>query len=327
MKKYGVPTAAFEIFTRAEYEEAKRYLANSAAPVVLKADGLAAGKGVIVCQTIGEAYSTLRDFVETNAFGDAGNTIVIEEFMAGEEASVFVLSDGEHYRILAPAQDHKNILDGDRGKNTGGMGAYAPAPIVTSEVMRNVERQIIIPMLDGMRREGKPYRGCLYIGLMLAADGPKVVEFNCRFGDPEAQVVLPLIDGDLYELLWACASRTLHTVQIRAHAATAVCVVMASRGYPDAYESGKPIRGLETISATDGIVVFHAATKKENDMIVSAGGRVLGVTAIGYAGDLERTIHTAYSAVQAITFDGAYYRSDIGKKGLREILSQEKGKS
>ena len=325
MQKHQIPTAGFAVFSSGQHDEAKRYLETCTAPVVVKADGLAAGKGAVVCRTIGEAHTTLHEFFENNALGDAGKNIVIEEFMKGEEASVFVLTDGEQYRILAPAQDHKNILDGDRGKNTGGMGAYAPAPIVTPEILHTVERTIIAPVLAGMQQEGKPYRGCLYVGLMLTPDGPKVVEFNCRFGDPEAQVVLPLIDGDLCDILLACASRTLHTITCKTHPAAAVCVVMASRGYPDAYETGKAVSGLDTLSAEDGVVAFHAATKNADGKIVTAGGRVLGVTAIGYGNELEKTIRTAYSAVHRIAFDGAYYRSDIGAKGVRYLASHLKG--
>jgi phosphoribosylamine---glycine ligase len=318
MKRHGIPTAMYAIFSRAEYSQAQHYLTKHSAPIVLKADGLAAGKGAVVCQSTGEALTVLRDFFEKNVFGEAGNNVVVEEFMRGEEASVFVLSDGIHYRLLQPAQDHKQILDGDKGKNTGGMGAYAPAPVVTRALLERVEREIIVPTLNGMRIEGMPYKGCLYIGLMMTPDGPKVVEFNCRLGDPEAQVVLPLIDGDLFDILSACATNTLHTIDYRFHEASAVCVVMSSRGYPDAYETGKPIDGLDTVRSEDGVVVFHAGTKNENGKIVSAGGRVLGVTAIGYGHDLEGTITTAYTAVKKIIFDGAYYRSDIGHKGVKQ---------
>ena len=237
--------------------------------------------------------------------------------MMGEEASVFVMTDGTDYRVLQPAQDHKQILDGDRGKNTGGMGAYAPAPIVTKSLLQRIEKEIIKPTLEGMRADGKPYKGCLYVGLMMTPAGPKVVEFNCRLGDPEAQVVLPLLETDLFDLLFACATGTLRSVELRHHAASAVCVVMASRGYPDSYEIGKPIAGLDTIRPESGVVVFHAGTKRENGKVVSSGGRVLGVTAIGYGDDLEGTIGTSYSAVKKISFDGAYYRSDIGRKGLK----------
>lgn len=316
MKKHHIPTASYETFNRDDYSKAQQYIMKHSAPLVLKADGLAAGKGAVVCQSTGDALNVLQDFFEKNVFGDAGNNVVLEEFMEGEEASVFVLSDGVHYKLLQPAQDHKQILDGDKGKNTGGMGAYAPAPIVTSSLLKRIEKEIIEPTLNGMRADGKPYKGCLYVGLMITKDGSKVVEFNCRLGDPESQVVLPLIEGDLFDILFACATGTLRSVELRHHEAAAVCVVMASRGYPDAYETGKRINGLDAVRSEDGVVVFHAGTKMEKDAIVTAGGRVLGVTAIGYGHDLEGTINAAYSAVKKITFDGAYYRSDIGRKGL-----------
>jgi len=317
MKKHNIPTASYTTFARSEYADAQKYIMKHAAPLVLKADGLAAGKGAVVCQSTGDALNTLQDFFEKRTFGESGNNVVVEEFMSGEEASVFVVTDGTEYRLLQPAQDHKQILDGDKGKNTGGMGAYAPAPVVTGAVLRQVEKEIIRPTLDGMRADGKPYKGCLYVGLMMTPAGPKVVEFNCRLGDPEAQVVLPLLETDLFDLLLACSNGTLRSVELRHHAASAVCVVMASRGYPDSHETGKPIAGLENISPETGVVVFHAGTKIEKGKVVSSGGRVLGVTAIGYGHDLEGTISSAYSAVKTISFDGAYYRSDIGQKGLK----------
>jgi phosphoribosylamine---glycine ligase len=317
MKKYKIPTASYTTFSRSEYADAQKYIMKHAAPLVLKADGLAAGKGAVVCHSTGDALNTLRDFFEKDTFGESGNNVVVEEFMSGEEASVFVMTDGTEYRLLQPAQDHKQILDGDKGKNTGGMGAYAPAPIVTGAVLRRVEKEIIQPTLEGMRADGKPYKGCLYVGLMMTPAGPKVVEFNCRLGDPEAQVVLPLLETDLFDLLLACSNGTLRSVELRHHTASAVCIVMASRGYPDSYETGKPILGLDAIRPESGVVVFHAGTKKEKGKVVSSGGRVLGVTAIGYGHDLEGTIGSAYSAVKTISFDGAYYRSDIGQKGLK----------
>jgi phosphoribosylamine--glycine ligase len=321
MKRHRIPTAAYATFNRAEYSKAQQHLTANDAPIVLKADGLAAGKGAVVCQSTGEALTVLRECFEKDMFGESGNTIIVEEFMKGEEASIFVLTDGTHYKLLQPAQDHKQILDGDKGKNTGGMGAYAPAPVVSSALLKRIEKEIVVPALNGMRAEGKAYKGCLYVGLMMTKEGPKVVEFNCRLGDPEAQVVLPLIDGDLFDILSACASNSLHTIDLRFHEASAVCVVMASRGYPDKYETGKPIEGLDAVLSDVGVVVFHAGTKKENGKTVSSGGRVLGVTAIGYGHDLEGTIAAAYAAVKKITFDGAYYRSDIGVKGLKHTAA------
>ncbi|HTX17508.1 MAG TPA: phosphoribosylamine--glycine ligase [Bacteroidota bacterium] len=316
LRKYKIPTAGYATFERSQFEEAQRHIMEHDAPLVVKADGLAAGKGAVVCRSTGEALNTLEELFRKNIFGDAGRNIVVEEFMEGEEASVFVLTDGSDYRLLQPAQDHKQILDGDKGKNTGGMGAYAPAPVVTPSLMKRVEKEIIRPTLEGMKKEGKPYKGCLYVGLMMTPQGPKVVEFNCRLGDPETQVVLPLLESDLFELLEACASGTLASVKIKHHKASAVCVVVASRGYPDTYETGKEISGLDGIGEESGVVVFHAGTKSRDGKIVSAGGRVLGVTAFGYGDDLEGTINAAYGAVKKISFDGAYYRSDIGRKAL-----------
>ena len=316
LRKYRIPTASYVTFDRTQYEEAQSHIMNHAFPLVIKADGLAAGKGAVVCRSMGEALNTLQELFKKNIFGEAGCNIVVEDFMEGEEASVFVLTDGSDYRILQPAQDHKQILDGDKGKNTGGMGAYAPAPIVTTSLMKQVEKEIIRPTLEGMRADGKPYKGCLYVGLMMTAEGPKVVEFNCRLGDPETQVVVPLLETDLLELLYACAAGTLRSVKLKHHKASAVCVVIASRGYPDTYETGKPISGLDSILKEADIVVFHAGTRQENGKIVTSGGRVLGVTAIGFEDDLEGTINCAYSAVKRISFDGAYYRSDIGLKAL-----------
>ena len=266
-----------------------------------------------------DAVGALEEVMVKNSFGAAGDLTVIEEFLEGEEASVFALTDGESTAILASAQDHKRILDGDMGKNTGGMGAYAPAPVVTADLMFRVKRDIIVPTLEGMKREGNPYRGCLYIGLMITAQGPKVLEYNCRFGDPETQVVVPLIDGDLAEIFLSIAERRLQPSQVRLHPASAVCVVMVSQGYPDAYQTGKKIVGLDALKTDDGIVVFHGGTKDEGGSIVSAGGRVLGVTAVGYSNELDRTIRNAYRAVEKISFDGAYYRSDIGKKALNRL--------
>jgi len=230
---------------------------------------------------------------------------------------MFALSDGERFALLAPAQDHKRILDGDLGKNTGGMGAYAPAPLMTPSLRETVVREIIVPTLEGMKKDGTPYTGCLYVGLMITSSGPKVLEYNCRFGDPEAQVVIPLIDGDFAEILESAARGSLDPERVTLHPAAAVCVVVASRGYPDKYEKGKIIRGLESVVADEGEVVFHAGTRSERGEIVTSGGRVLGVTAVGYDHDLAGTIQSAYRIVERITFDGAYYRSDIGRKALK----------
>jgi phosphoribosylamine--glycine ligase len=321
MTRHHIPTAQYRNFAATAYDEAKNYINTLDPPMVVKADGLAAGKGVIICKDRQEALVALDDIVLHRAFGDAGDRIVVEEFLVGEEASIFVLTDGERFVTLSSAQDHKRILDGDLGKNTGGMGAYAPAPIVTEEILHCVIREVIRPTLDGMKHEGYPYRGCLYIGLMITADGPKVLEYNCRFGDPETQVVVPLIDGDLAEIFLSIAERRFDPSKVKIHQATAVCVVMASQGYPDEYQSGKQILGLENIKMEDGVVVFHAGTRKDGGKIVTSGGRVLGVTAIGFNDELDQTIRNAYHAVEKITFDGTYYRSDIGKKALKYLYT------
>ena len=319
MLRHHIPTAKYRSFAATEIDEAKKYINVIEPPMVVKADGLAAGKGVLICKSRQEAALALDDIIVNKAFGSAGNQIVVEEFLNGEEASLFILTDGEQFAVLASAQDHKCILDGDLGKNTGGMGAYAPAPIVTNELLQCVIPEVVQPTLNGMKQEGMPYRGCLYIGLMITPDGPKVLEYNCRFGDPETQVVVPLIDGDLAEIFLAIAERRFDPSKLKLHSATAVCVVMASHGYPDEYQIGKQIFGLEKIKAEDGVVVFHAGTKTEGSAIVTSGGRVLGVTAIGFNNELEQTIRNAYRSVEKITFDGAYYRSDIGKKALKHL--------
>jgi phosphoribosylamine--glycine ligase len=319
MLRHHIPTAKYRSFAATEIDEAKKYINVMETPLVVKADGLAAGKGVLICKNRQEAMLALDDIIVHRAFGAAGNQIVIEEFLHGEEASLFILSDGEQFTLLASAQDHKRILDGDLGKNTGGMGAYAPAPIVTRELLQRVIHESVEPTLNGMRQEGMPYRGCLYIGLMMTQDGPKVLEYNCRFGDPETQVVVPLIDGDLAEIFLSIAERRLNISKVKLHAASAVCVIMASHGYPDEYQTGKQIFGLENIKAEDGVVVFHAGTKTDGSAVVTSGGRVLGVTAIGFNNELEQTIQDAYHAVEKIRFDGAYYRSDIGKKALKHL--------
>jgi phosphoribosylamine--glycine ligase len=315
MQKYGIPTAEFRAFTSAQRFDAERYLSEVPAPIVLKADGLAAGKGVTVCETRDRAKEVLEGMMGRKAFGESGASIVIEECLTGEEASVLVLTDGRNYRTLPAAQDHKRILDNDMGKNTGGMGAYAPAPVVTPEVLATVEETIIRPTLDGMRKEGHPFSGCLYVGLMITPTGPKVIEYNCRFGDPETQAVLPLVANDLAPMFREIAAGALELPLTPADR-TAICVVIASGGYPDEYETGKPVTGLARVSNHPDVVVFHAGTRIVKDEVVTSGGRVLGVTAISDGPDLEGAIAKAYRAVGEITFDGAYYRSDIGKKGL-----------
>jgi phosphoribosylamine--glycine ligase len=317
MVRHKIPTARHRSFSKAEESKAREFVQELPVPVVVKADGLAAGKGVIVCLTRQEAWSALHEMMNENLFGSAGDRVVVEEYMSGEEASLLVITDGERYASLAPAQDHKRISDGDLGKNTGGMGAYAPAPVVDASMLDRIHRDIVVPTIHGMKSENTPFAGCLYVGLMITSEGPKVVEYNSRFGDPETQVVIPLIEGDLARILHAAAVGSLDPSSVQRHAASSVCVVMASQGYPDEYEVGKRILGLENIRLEDGVVVFHAGTKKSGEAVVTAGGRVLGVTAIGYQNALGETIRSAYKAVEQIRFDGAYYRGDIGMKALK----------
>ena len=317
MKRHRIPTAAFITFHAGEQDAARTWLRDAPYPIVLKASGLAAGKGVVIARSYDEAAIEADAMLSGEAFGEAGRTLVIEEFLEGIEASVFALTDGNRFVTLAPAQDHKRILDNDMGKNTGGMGAFAPTPFVPTEVLADIKIRVVKPVIDGMKADGIPFTGVLFVGIMLTDEGPKVLEFNCRFGDPETQVLLPLIDEDLAVLLDDIARGGLQRNRIAMHDANAVCVIMASSGYPDAYENGKPIAGLDAIHPdTEGVLVFHSGTKRIGDAIVSAGGRVLGITALGPGKDLHDTITLAYSAVQKIRFDGAYYRTDIGKKAV-----------
>jgi phosphoribosylamine---glycine ligase len=314
MARHGIPTARSRTFTRDQSAAAQAYCVARPVPLVLKADGLAAGKGVLICRTRDDVASGLRAMFEEQAFGTAGGTLVVEDFLEGREASVFAISDGNRFVLLAPAQDHKRVFDNDQGKNTGGMGAFAPTPFVTDALLDRVSREVVRPTLDGMANEGTPYKGCLYVGLMLTADGPQVIEYNCRFGDPETQVVLPLYPGDLADLLLKAASGALdETGNAPGWSGAAACVVLASGGYPDAYETGKVIRGLEKAGALPNVSVFHAGTKLEGGQTVTAGGRVLAVTAIDPGGELPGAIRKAYEAVGTIEFDGMHYRRDIGR--------------
>lgn len=317
MKRHHIPTAAYEVFHSGESDRLRDWLDNCSYPIVLKADGLAAGKGVVIAQDSAEALRTGNDMLEGTAFGEAGTTLVVEEFLEGIEASVFALTDGNRFVTLAPAQDHKRILDNDLGKNTGGMGAFAPTPHVPSEILADVKIRVIKRCIDGMRNDGIPYTGVLFVGLMLTEEGPKVLEFNCRFGDPETQVILPLVDYDLGVLLRDIADGSLQLNRLPLHDANAVCVVMASSGYPDAYEQGKIIAGLDAINEEEeGILVFHAGTRTDGKRVLTAGGRVLGVTALAQGSDIAASIRLAYNAVNRIRFDGAYYRNDIGRKAI-----------
>ena len=312
MKKYGIPTARYEVFTEAE--SARAYIRREGAPIVVKADGLAAGKGVIVAMTEQEALDAVDAIMEENSFGDAGARVVIEEFMQGEEASLLAFTDGKVIRPMISAQDHKRAFDGDKGPNTGGMGTYAPAPVMTTEMTERAVEEILKPTIAAMAKEGRPYTGCLYLGLMITSEGPKVVEFNARFGDPETQVVLPLLDGDLVEIMCACADGTLADVPIHWKDGAAVCVVLAAGGYPASYEKGHEITGIADAEAM-GALVFHAGTAKKDDALVTNGGRVLGV--VGMGADIASAVKAAYNAVDRISFQDAYHRKDIAHRALK----------
>lgn len=311
MEKYKIPTASFQTFD--DYDRANAYLDDVEIPIVIKADGLAAGKGALVCFSREEAYEALDKIMLKRSFGDAGNKVVIEEYLRGQEASVLAFTDGVYILPLAPAQDHKAIFDGDQGPNTGGMGAYAPARLINEKMLGAIHQKILAPTIKAMAIEGRPYRGVLYAGLMLTKQGPKVVEFNCRFGDPETQVILPLVKNDIVPLMLACCDGKIDAMVIEKNDKFAVCVIMASGGYPGTYEKGKPILGLDR-PFDDDVLIFHSGTIFDKGKHFTNGGRVLGVTALG--SEIDDTIQRAYRAVGKITFDGAYYRKDIGYKAL-----------
>lgn len=314
MKKYGIPTAKYEVFTDAA--KARAYVEKEGAPIVIKADGLAAGKGVIVAATLSEALSAVDEIMCDKAFGTAGSRVVIEECLVGEEASLLAFTDGETIVPMVSSQDHKRAYDQDKGPNTGGMGTYAPAPVVTKAILQQVQKEVLEPTVKAMQAEGRKYVGCLYAGLMITADGPKVIEFNARFGDPETQVVLPLLDGDLVEIMLACVDGRLDKVDVKWKEEAAVCVVMAAGGYPKAYEKGDVIEGLAAAEAT-GAMVFHAGTAKKGNDIVTDGGRVLGVVAT--APLVKDALDKAYAAVETIKFRGAHYRKDIAYRALQRL--------
>ncbi len=315
MQKYNVPTAAYGVFT--DQAEAEAFINRTGAPIVVKADGLAAGKGVIIAQTCEEAVAAVHDMLSGNAFGSAGSRVVIEEFLTGEEASFLVITDGRNIIPLASAQDHKAIFDGDQGPNTGGMGAYSPAPVVTPAIHEKAMQQVIIPTVEGMVAEGRPYRGVLYAGLMVKDGEVKTLEFNARFGDPECQPLLMRMKSDIVPVLMAVAEGDLSKEKIEWHDKAAVCVVMASEGYPGDYRKGDEISGLDQAAALDELYVFHAGTAQKNGACVTNGGRVLGVTALGST--VKEAIDTAYKGVGRISWSGVQYRSDIGKKALERL--------
>ncbi len=312
MAKHGIPTARFQTFR--DSASARKFARELGAPLVVKADGPAAGKGAIVCRTLEEADRAIALCLEERAFGRSGEQVVVEEFLVGEEASFFALTDGETALFLGTAQDHKTVFDDDQGPNTGGMGAYSPAPIVDASVHDQVMKTIIHPTVRAMAAEGRPYRGVIYAGLMLTREGPKVLEYNCRFGDPEHQVIMPRLQDDPLPLLHAVARGERLPKSVRWRQEAAVCVVMASGGYPGEYQTGKPIAGIEDAEKLPGVTVFHAGTALRDGQLVTAGGRVLGVTAIG--ADIKAAIGRAYEAAGKICFEGMHFRKDIGRKAL-----------
>ena len=311
MQRHGLPAARSASFS--DSAAARDFCRTMGCPLVVKADGLALGKGVIIAQTHDEAALAIREIMDERRFGDAGSRVVIEEFLEGEECSIHALVDGKNYLLFPTAQDHKRALDGDQGLNTGGMGTFSPAAkLVTPAMEKRIHREILAPFIAGLARDGLDFRGMLFPGLMITADGPKLLEFNCRFGDPETQVLLTRLDSDLVELLEATIDGHLADVRAKWKTESAVCVILASGGYPGSYASGKPITGLDRVA--DDITVFHAGTRRDGERIVTAGGRVLGVTAL--AGDLAAARKKAYAAVEGIDFEGRQYRRDIAVKGL-----------
>ena len=313
LRENAIPTAAFGTFTDAAL--AKNFIAEQNTPIVVKADGLAAGKGVLICATRAEADAAVDEILLGKAFGPAGEKVVIEEFLDGEEASFMVLTDGDHILPLASSQDHKRVFDNDEGPNTGGMGAYSPAPVVTPDVHRRILHEILAPLLAGLKKKNIRYRGVIYVGLMITQDGPKVLEFNARFGDPECQPIMMRLKSDLVELMEAVIDGRLHEALARWHDDAAVCVVLAAAGYPGAYDKGKEILGLEKLRDWSDGFVFHAGTKKDNGRWVTSGGRVLGVTARGKSA--ADAVREAYRAVGEISWNGMHYRKDIARRALQ----------
>jgi phosphoribosylamine--glycine ligase len=320
MHRAGIPTA--RSVTTESPEEAVSAADEMGYPVVIKADGLAAGKGVVIAGDRTEAVAATEDALVRGRFGDSGARVLVEEHLEGEEASILAFVDGETSAVMVPSQDHKRARDGDRGPNTGGMGAYAPAPIVDDAMLASIKRDVVEAAVGALRSlDGTVYRGVLYAGLMITCDGPRVIEFNCRFGDPEAQVVLPLLDSDIVELMTATANGELGDSRVQTSSRSAAGVVMASGGYPASYKKGKPISGLEAAAALEDVVVFHAGTAMRDGSVVTAGGRVLCVT--GVDDDLPGALERAYEGVAVLSFEGAYYRTDIGRRGIRHLKRTE----
>lgn len=313
MNKYGIPTARSEIFSNSF--SALAYIHKIGVPVVVKAEGLAAGKGVVVALTQTEATEAVQNIMDRKLFGEAGNRVVIEEYLEGEEVSVMALADGKDICLLASAQDHKRVFDGDRGPNTGGMGAYSPAPVLTPYLTRKVKKEIFIPLVKGLNKEGIIYKGVIYAGLMITKTGPKVLEFNARFGDPECQVVIPRLKNDLVPLLLASLEGSLSQIKFSWSTNHALCVVLASGGYPESFKKGKTINGLEIAELLPLVKIFHSGTALKGEKIVSSGGRVLGITGMGPT--LKTAFIRAYSGVKAVSFEKAHYRKDIGYRAIK----------
>ena len=318
MRKYGIPTAEFRIF--GELVPARRYIESINGPVVVKVDGLAGGKGAFVCKNTEAALKVVEEIMKERTFGPAGERVVVEEYLGGEEVSVLALTDGKTIVPLEPVQDHKALCDGDKGPNTGGMGAYTPVPLFNAGLSSRVEEEILVPTVHAMKREGRTYKGVLYVGLMVTATGPRVLEYNVRFGDPETQPLLMRLKGDFLGLLLAVVEDRLEEADFGWDTRAALCVVMTSAGYPGNYEKGKEIKGVETLSGREALMVFHAGTTLKQKKVVTAGGRVLGVTALGK--DLQEAQKKAYEAAGKISFDGAYYRRDIGWRALQRVGSR-----
>jgi len=315
MVRNNIPTAKFKSFD--DSLNAKDYIDEVGAPLVVKAEGLASGKGVIICSSETEAESAIDLIMEEKVFKEAGNRVVIEEYLEGEEASILAISDGENFVVLESSQDHKRIFDNDQGPNTGGMGAYSPAPVVSENLKQEIAQEILKPVIDGMKKEGHEFRGVLYAGLMITKEGPKVLEFNVRFGDPETQAILPRLKSDLVEIIFAALDGKLADFKLEWDSRPCVCVVMAAGGYPGDYEKNKLISGLDKAKELKDIVVFHAGTKRENGKILTSGGRVLGVTGLGNG--ITDAIDKTYQAVAKISFEKAHFRKDIGAKAIRRM--------
>ena len=315
MKKYNIPTAKYNVFDKAE--DVINYIkAENEFPTVIKADGLALGKGVIIPETLDEAVAGVKEIMEDKIFGDSGNNVVVEEFLTGPEVSVLAFTDGKCVKPMVTSMDHKRALDGDKGLNTGGMGTVSPNPYYTDEIAEECMDTIFLPTIEAMNKEGRTFKGCLYFGLMLTPKGPKVIEYNCRFGDPETQVVLPRLKTDIMDIFEAINNETLSDLDIEWDDRACTCVIMASGGYPKSYPKGIEINGL-TDGQLDGVTVYHAGTKRDGDKLVTSGGRVLGVTALGAS--IEDALAKSYAGVEKIKFDGAHYRKDIGQKALNAL--------